>query len=67
MWESFFIDFRSFRSEVALSYVAGELGQSLDTKQKNSVSVIDKTHSLEKTVSWASFFWSVPIEGSLFL
>ena len=38
--------------------------------KKSSVCVLDKTHSLEKidkTVSWASFVWSVPIEGSIFL
>ena len=29
--ESFFIDFRNFRSEVALSYFVGQLGQSQDT------------------------------------
>ena len=28
--------------------------------------VLDKTHSLEKTVSWASFVWKAPNEGSLF-
>ena len=66
MGESFFIHFRNFRSEVALSYLVGQLGQPQDTRKKHSVSVLDKTHSLEKTVSWNSFVWSVPIEGSLF-
>ena len=28
---SFFIDFRNFRSEVALSYLVGQLGKSQDT------------------------------------
>ena len=27
VWESFFIDFRNFRSEVALSHLIGQLGQ----------------------------------------
>ena len=31
VWGSFFIDFRNFRSEVALSYLVGQLGQSQDT------------------------------------
>ena len=47
--------------EVSLSYVVGQLGQSEDIQKKTSVSVLDKTHLLEKTVSWASFFWSVSI------
>ena len=67
MWESFFIDFRNFRSDIALSYLVGHLGQLQDTLKKTSVSVLDKTFSLEKTVSWASLFCSVPNEGSLFL
>ena len=67
MWESFFIDFRSFRSAVALSYLVGQLEQSQDTQKKTSVNVLGQTHSFEKIVSWDSFFWSVPIEGSLFL
>ena len=32
-----------------------------------SVSALSKTHSLEKTVTWASFSWCVSIEASLFL
>ena len=31
VWESFFIDLTNFRSEVALSYLVGQLGQSQDT------------------------------------
>ena len=31
VWGSFFIDFRNFRSEVALSYLVGQLGQSQGT------------------------------------
>ena len=31
VWGSFFIDFRNFRSEVALSYLIGQLGQSQGT------------------------------------
>ena len=31
VWESFFIDFRNFRSEVALNYLIGQLGQSQGT------------------------------------
>ena len=31
VWGSFLIDFRNFRSEVALSYLVGQLGQSQDT------------------------------------
>ena len=31
VWESFFIDFRNFRSEVALSHLIGQLGQSQGT------------------------------------
>ena len=32
-----------------------------------SVTVLSKTHSLEKTVTWALFSWSVSIERSRFL
>ena len=31
VWGSFFIDFRNFRSEIALSYLVGQLGQSQGT------------------------------------
>ena len=31
VWESFFIDFRNVRSEVAFSYLVGQLGQSQET------------------------------------
>ena len=42
VWESFFIDFKNFRSEVALSYLVRQLGQSQDIYKKTSVSVIGK-------------------------
>ena len=29
MWESFFLDYRSFRSEVALSYLVGQLARAI--------------------------------------
>ena len=31
VWGSFFLDYRNFRSEVALSYLVGQLGQSQGT------------------------------------
>ena len=73
MWENFCLDSKNFQSEVALTYFVGQLGQSngtaraQDTKKSTSVIAVAKLHSLETTVSWASFFWSVPIEGNLFL
>ena len=60
--ESFFLYPKYFISEVALSYLMGQLGQSYDTSKSISVSAVAKTHSLETTVSWALFIWSVLIE-----
>ena len=65
MWESFCLDSRYFRSRGCLelrSWTAWEIAGDI----KEGIGECIRQDSLEKTVSWASFFWSGPIEGSLF-
>ena len=67
MSESFCLDSRYFRLRGCLELRSRTARTIVGHIKEDVGGSLDKTHSLEKTVPWASFFWSVPIEGSLFL
>ena len=67
VWGSFFIDLRNFSFRGCLELlsrtaraIAGQLREDLG-------GCIRQIHTHLRRLSWASFFWSLPIEGSLFL